>query len=206
MANSPLIFITGGARSGKSSFAELYAEKTLAAKKKGDLYYLATSRPVDDEMKARIKRHQRSRHNSSQQWHTIECPTDLMTATHLFTHGDVVLLDCLTILLTNELFRDGFEDSAWQQQCFQQEVVQTIIDGIQVIQGAGVTLLVVSNEVLNQPLLDQPLVQVYSQLLGELHQQIVSMASEAYMVENGIPLLMKGVPAYEGNYGARYGI
>ncbi|WP_174616003.1 bifunctional adenosylcobinamide kinase/adenosylcobinamide-phosphate guanylyltransferase [Virgibacillus ihumii] len=206
MANSQLIFITGGARSGKSSFAESYATKAIAAKKQGALYYLATSRPTDDEMKERIKRHRQLRQKSGQQWHTIECPNDLLTASHLFRRGDVVLLDCLTILLTNELFRGDFEESAWQQQKFQQEVVQSILDGIRQIQGGEITLLVVSNEVLNHPMHDQPLVQAYSRLLGKLHQQIVDMASEAYMVETGIPILMKGVPADEGNYGARYGI
>src|SRR5699024_11762344 len=101
MEKQQLIFITGGARSGKSSFAESYAVD-LAKKEKRTLYYLATSKKSDDEMVDRIKRHQEDREQSEMHWKTVEIPLQIGKNIASFSPNSVVLLDCLTILLRSE--------------------------------------------------------------------------------------------------------
>src|SRR5690625_1896099 len=106
METGNIIFITGGARSGKSSFAEDYAAAKAQQKAVG-LNYIATSKPSDEEMVQRIKMHQRDRKKSENPWETWEWPFDLHEIVSHFKQSDVILLDCLTVLLSNELFREG---------------------------------------------------------------------------------------------------
>lgn len=203
MENKRLIFITGGARSGKSSFAEQYAASLYARTNNGKLFYIATSKPTDDEMSERISRHQLQRQESELPWETVECPVDLMTVAEHFRQEDIVLLDCLTVLLTNELFREGSREHLLKKKGCQQNVLESILNGIVAIQNRSKMLLVVSNEVLNEPLSNQSLVKIYGRLLGKLHQHIVKKASEAYLVEAGLPILMKGALLDEGDNDSR---
>src|SRR5699024_1416371 len=118
MEKQQLIFIIGGARSGKSSFAESYAVE-LAKKEKRTLYYLATSKKSDDEMVDRIKRHQEDREQSEMHWETVETPLQIGKNVASFSPNSVVLLDCLTILLSNELFHNGFYDEISHKEAIQ---------------------------------------------------------------------------------------
>jgi adenosylcobinamide kinase/adenosylcobinamide-phosphate guanylyltransferase len=181
MEKSALIFIAGGARSGKSTFAERVAAK-LAKKEGGNLHYIATSRPSDEEMQRRIRRHKEQRDGSGFLWKTWECPEDLNAIVPHFGPKDIVLLDCLTILLANELFSDRNNDP----------VTEAILQPIDDLTQCCRALVVVSNEVLNEPLPDDPLMLAYARLLGYLHRELVKRAAAAYLVEMGIPVLMKG--------------
>ena len=87
-----LTLITGGARSGKSAFAESLALR--AADTQGNVTYIATLEPLDDEMRDRIARHQTRRPAS---WRTVEAPRDLATAVRSAPDDATVLLDCLEI-------------------------------------------------------------------------------------------------------------
>src|SRR4051812_43140725 len=96
-----LTFISGGVRSGKSS----YAERLLvvgAAAAKGRLVYIASGRAVDEEMKWRIDRHKLDR--AEEAWLTIEQPVDLEKVLPFIQQNDFVLWDCLTTWLANELY------------------------------------------------------------------------------------------------------
>ncbi len=185
-----LIFITGGARSGKSTFAENYAQM-LAKQKGGSLHYIASSYRTDEEMEKRIRLHEQQRVASGARWTTWECPLSIGKLAPSFRANDIVLLDCLTILLTNELFQDGYEESVWRDEKFQRKVVQSIEMGIDAIVHHVCVLIVVSNEVLNEPFQEHSLIHTYGKLLGFLHQQLVQKASQAYLVEAGVPILMK---------------
>lgn len=192
MEESRLIFITGGARSGKSYFAEKYTAD-LAKNQERKLYYLATANQSDDEMKDRIKRHQLDRKGSGLDWETIECPTRLRSRVNVFPRNSVVLLDCLTILLSNELFENDFYGENLNVEDIQTTVIESITEGIDALVNRVGTLVIVSNEVVYEPIAkDHSLVQIYSEMLGLLHQYVVRNSREAYLVEAGIPLLMKG--------------
>jgi adenosylcobinamide kinase/adenosylcobinamide-phosphate guanylyltransferase len=187
METKKLIFITGGARSGKSSFAEKLAVSE-AEKLGGELHYIATSMAEDEEMAERIARHQRDRLESGAAWKTWECPVDIRKMAIHFSKSDVVLLDCLTVLLSNELFRKHPEKKAPSKET----IYKSIWEGIQSITASAHTLLLVSNEVLTEPLSDNTTVRSYAYLLGKLHQTIVKHADQAYLAEAGTPILMKG--------------
>lgn len=182
-----LIFISGGVRSGKSSFAEKIAVKE-AKETNGFLHYVATGVASDIEMKKRINRHQQERLESKFRWKTWEQPTDISQLTHHFSSKDIILLDCLTTLLNNEFF----VSQGWNEECFQSDVQRKIIEGIQQIKNSCQTIIVVSNEVLSDVWRENDLVFTYSQMIGKLHQRIVDMADYAYIVEAGIPILKKG--------------
>ncbi|KAB2328602.1 bifunctional adenosylcobinamide kinase/adenosylcobinamide-phosphate guanylyltransferase [Cytobacillus depressus] len=188
MAESSIIFISGGVRSGKSSFAEKLAAEE-AQKTGGNLHYIAAGQASDEEMRHRILRHQKDRLNSGLNWRTWEKPTQLKELSGVFNHADIILLDCLTTLLNNEFFS---MDDQWIKRQFQQYVMETIIEGIGDISQKCHRLIVVSNEVLFEPQGNNELVIIYGKMLGLLHQHIVTKAKQAYLVEAGIPILMKG--------------
>lgn len=182
-----MIFITGGVRSGKSTFAEQMAPQR-AKELGGRLHYLATGAPSDEEMSKRIMRHQQKRSESEFMWRTWEQPRHIERLASSFSKKDVVLLDCVTTLLNNELF---FLNQEWEEE-FLREVFERLLDGIGVLQANCAELVLVSNEVLNEPLGTNELVLKYSFMLGNLHQELVKRADRAYLVESGIPILVKG--------------
>ncbi|MGS2779343.1 bifunctional adenosylcobinamide kinase/adenosylcobinamide-phosphate guanylyltransferase [Robertmurraya sp. GLU-23] len=182
-----LIFISGGVRSGKSSFAEKTAME-LTKNTKGNLHYIASGVAFDAEMKDRIHRHQVQRNEGEQQWTTWEEPYFLHNLSTFFQPNDIVLFDCLTNLLNNRLFQT---EERLMDPSFHEEIKKSIIEGILSIQKNCHTLIVVSNEILNEPIYSSDLVLVYAKLLGRLNQQVVSMAKEAVLVEAGVPIYMK---------------
>lgn len=186
METTSITLITGGVRSGKSGFAEKYTEQ-LAQEQDTFLHYIATAARSDAEMAARISRHQQDRKKSKFAWQTWEQTTNIGTLATSFTKKDIVLLDCLTIWLTNELF---FRPKPWNESCVD-ELLCHILTGIKQIGEACHTLVIVSNEVLSGASVYTELLYTYGKLLGKLHQHIVKMATNAYLVESGIPVEMK---------------
>ena len=187
--NSSIIFITGGVRSGKSTFAEKMAEASWKTNESGKLHYLASMQPSDEEMKQRIHVHQEGRLDSGLQWNTWEKPTSIGDLTRHFSSQDVVLLDCLTTWLNNELF---YQEDGWQNQAFIRQLFEKMWSNMMEVSQSVKTFIIVSNEVLNEPISNRDLVFTYHYLLGNLHQRIVREAKEAYLVEAGIPIAMKG--------------
>lgn len=189
MAASPeLIFITGGVRSGKSSFAERMAVE-IANKTGGQLVYLATGVASDSEMKERIFRHKQDRNKMKYHWKTVEQSLNIGAIAEDFSEKDIILLDCVTTLLNNELFSVELD---WNPD-FLEKVKKSIVNGITDLKNRAQTLIVVSNEVLNEPLVGNNLVFTYGRLLGQIHQQLVREADQFFLVESGIPIEMKGV-------------
>ncbi|MCQ6276940.1 bifunctional adenosylcobinamide kinase/adenosylcobinamide-phosphate guanylyltransferase [Bacillus sp. V3B] len=190
MANdSSIIFITGGVRSGKSRFAEKMAMELLSFSSGKQLHYIAAMQASDSEMNLRISRHQEERLQSGYQWKTWEQPISIGELAPFFQQDDIVLLDCLTTWLNNELF---FVEDKWQEDQFRVTLFEKMYQGISAISQKVKCLIIVSNEVLYEPMGNNDLVFSYHQLLGKLHQSIVANAHQAFLVEAGIPVLMKG--------------
>ncbi|MFP7296528.1 bifunctional adenosylcobinamide kinase/adenosylcobinamide-phosphate guanylyltransferase [Neobacillus niacini] len=189
MAAASLIFITGGVRSGKSSFAERMAVE-LAVKNDGSqLTYLATGVASDQEMRERIAKHQSDRMHGKFRWRTVEQSQNIGEIAGLFNKEDIILIDCVTTLLNNELFssNQNWDDSLLSH------VTETIMSGINAIRERAKVLIVVSNEVFYESIAENELVFSYAQILGRIHQQIVKKCDHAFLVEAGIPINMKGV-------------
>ena len=188
MAAASLIFISGGVRSGKSNFAEKIALK-LANENAGQLNYLATGVASDPEMRERITKHQRDREGGKFHWRTIEQSQNIGESADFFNKEDIILLDCVTTLLNNELF--SFNQK-WDES-FLAHVMETIMTGIIAIRERAKILIVVSNEVFNESMTENNLVFSYGRILGKIHQQLVKEANQAFLVEAGLAINMKGV-------------
>jgi len=184
--SSKIIFITGGARSGKSSFA-----LNEASKIKGQKAYIATAEALDSEMKKRIERHKKGRGND---WDTFEEPIKI--ADLIKTVGDkykVVLVDCLTLWLSNILTRA--QNTEHRTQIIEDNI-QRLIDVSKDFSvcslGSGFcNLYVVSNEVGMGIVPDNKLAREFRDWAGFLNQKIAETADEVYLVTAGIPMRIK---------------
>ncbi|MEK5079824.1 bifunctional adenosylcobinamide kinase/adenosylcobinamide-phosphate guanylyltransferase [Solibacillus sp. FSL W7-1436] len=172
-----MIFITGGVRSGKSAFAEKYARQ-LGEKK--TLYYVATGVSFDDEMKKRIIRHQQDRETQNINWNTVEMQVKVPVAIGQLSNEAVVLFECVTTWLSNVLY-------TYEQKNENSEFIDNCIESLQkqllTWRKQGATIIVVSNEVLDELPSQYDEVNLYRKLLGELHQWIVQNSDEAYEVQ-----------------------
>jgi len=181
MHRGKLIFITGGARSGKSDFAEKMANslgKSVA--------YLATGQPLDDEMKIRIKKHKDRRRNN---WKTFEEPIKIKELINrLGLEKEVILIDCLTLLTSNLLLRkeNKVEDSKWQE-----EILSEIKKLAEISYKVPAQVIIVSNEVGMGVVPDNTLGRVYRDILGRANSIIAKKADEVFMMVSGIPLKIK---------------
>ena len=185
----PLIFITGGVRSGKSHFAEKAAvthyQTTL--KQAQRLIYIASGVALDHEMEKRIVRHQADRRAQNIEWLTIEAPYDIANTLHKLTDGDVVLWDCVTTWLTNA-FYEGFDSGTpcvEQPGCLEQKL-EVLKKAVETLLKKRVTFFIVSNELFDEPPYSSEEVELYRQMLGNLHQWFVSIADEAYEINYGV--------------------
>ncbi|WP_108670985.1 bifunctional adenosylcobinamide kinase/adenosylcobinamide-phosphate guanylyltransferase [Peribacillus acanthi] len=187
-----LIFISGGVRSGKSTYAENLLTSSLP---NGDNpHYIATSINTDGEMASRINKHQQDREHSGYQWITWEKSRDIHELTDHIPGKSYVLLDCMTTWLNNELFGEVFDGSDdWMKKSFQKEKMDHILYGITSLKQHCSKVIVVSNEVSYEPLIDEGPVFQYVKVMGKLHQEIVGLSDQAYLIEQGLPILMKGM-------------
>jgi len=172
-------FIIGGARSGKSSFALNLAEGARGgdaispAMKK---VYIATAQALDNEMKERIERHKKER---SAEWATIEEPLNISEMIkEVHKKYDVILLDCLTLWLSNLMLNNKDIEKEVDALC---KLLPTV----------DCSLFTVSNEVGMGIVPDNELSRKFRDLAGLLNQKIAGIADEVYLVTAGIPLKIK---------------
>lgn len=190
MVSGKLIFISGGVRSGKSAYAEkLLVEEHEAVG--GRLVYIASGTATDSEMQERIQRHQADR--AAFNWTTIEQPTDLEAVLLSIQQGDLVLWDCLTTWLANELYVGWEIDTPCitQPNCMERKVA-ALYQTIEAIVAKVGQLVIVSNEVLDDLSPVDVETETYRKWLGEIHQNIVAMAYTAIEMESGMPMFWKG--------------
>jgi len=178
-----LILILGGARSGKSRLAE-----QLARQSGRPVVYLATATPGDDEMRQRIGVH---RANRPQTWNTIEEPIDLPAALDQTAPGDLVLLDCLTLWVSN-LLLDGPSDEP--PAVASGRIVEYSERFIAVLQGRDISMIAVSNEVGMGIVPSYETGRTYRDALGQVNQMLADKADSVYLMVAGLPLPLKDEP------------
>ena len=163
--------ILGGARSGKSRFAE-----QLICSMPPPLFYVATAEPRDLEMTERIERHKMRR---GPDWQTLEVPLDLNeTLKRLDKAGAVILVDCLTLWLAN-LMAAG---------CDIGKSLGSLCGTLSEVQGH---IVLVSNEVGQGIVPDNELARQFRDFAGHMHQDIAAVAQLVVMVIAGLPLTLK---------------
>jgi len=177
-----MIFVTGGARSGKSTFAQQLGENLP-----GKRLFVATAEAFDGEMEQRIRKHREQR---GDRWDTREEPVDigeiLRSVRGVY---ETVLVDCLTVWMSNLMCRCGDGD---EPGVASDEAVSRIVDdfflGLEGFQG---TVIVVSNEVGMGIVPDNKLARDYRDRLGFLNQRAAREADEVYLLCSGIPVKIK---------------
>jgi adenosylcobinamide kinase/adenosylcobinamide-phosphate guanylyltransferase len=167
-----VIYVTGGARSGKSSYAlklaEPYERRT----------FLATAEAFDDEMRARIGRHRDERGTA---FTTVEEPLFIDRAISQLPEGGVVLLDCLTVWLGNLMHYLGDEAAI-------NDRIDALLD---VLKAPSSDIILVSNEVGLGIVPENAMARSFRDLAGTLNRRVAECSTQAYLLCSGLPLVLK---------------
>ena len=185
-AQGRLILVTGGARSGKSRYALERAIALSRGTEESRVLFVATAEASDDEMRARILRHQRERPRN---WTTLEAPQD--TAQRLAVHPDpceILVLDCLTLLVSNMLLESPELSPAEIEARVDTEISRLC----SVACSRATTAILVTNEVGMgvHPL--SALGRLFQNVAGRANQRVASLADEVILMVCGIPVPIKG--------------
>lgn len=186
---SGLTLITGGARAGKTSLA-----LQLARGHPGEVVYIATAEPRDDEMATRIARHRAERPPA---WRTVEAPLDPGAAFAGLHPGTLVLLDCLTLWVSN-LLLTGLPSEDWPAAAGEAEMARTLAEVTRfadALAGRGLPGIVVSNEVGLGIVPADPLSRLYRDTLGRANQALAARAAQVYLAVSGLALELRGAGA-----------
>lgn len=175
-----ILFVTGGARSGKSRFAE-----RLAAEAGAPVTYLATLEPLDEEMERRIARHRADRPD---EWTTVEEPRNLEAALVAIAPGDTVLLDCVSLWVSNRLLELGEEPSIAAIEELEASLDAELAALLTLAQERDGRLILVTNEVGSSVVPPTVLGRAYRDLLGRANQRAAGAASRAWLLVAGRPL------------------
>lgn len=166
-----ILFVIGGARSGKSRYAQLRAEATG-----GKRLFVATGQAFDEEMRDRIARHRAER---GADWETLEAPLDIAAVIRTRAAPDTVLLiDCLTLWTSNLLLAE-------------RDIPAATADLVAALAKAGGPVILVANEVGLGIVPDNALARRFRDAAGTVNQQIAAIAGEVQLLAAGLPLALK---------------
>lgn len=169
---SPKILVTGGARSGKSAFAEQRVKQMGA-----QAVYIATAQALDTEMEARIAAHRKQRGDG---WQLIEAPQDLVPALRSTDgQGAPRLVDCLTLWLSNLMLAEQDWEGALEGLC---AALPGLLDPV----------VFVTNEVGAGIVPENKLARQYRDAAGLMNQRVAAACAEVWLVASGCPLQIKG--------------
>lgn len=167
----PLTVVIGGARSGKSSYAERLLFATARPRR-----YIATAEAWDDEMRARIAQHQQDRGTD---WTTVEAPLDLAPALAAASRDEAVLIDCATLWLTNHVLADHDLGDETDRL-------------IAALAACPAPVVIVTNEVGWGIVPENALARRFRDAQGRLNQRLAAEAALVVTVIAGLPLVLKG--------------
>ncbi len=176
-----IILVTGGSRSGKSAYAQGLAEALGAPR-----VYIATAPVLDEEMKARVKKHREAREAS--QWRTIEETLDLAGVLRAAKESRAVLVDCLTLWVNNLLFEAGKRKEDLTEEAVA-EKCRAVLDACAGLAG---TVIFVTNEVGMGIVPGHPLSRRFRDLAGRCNQIMADRADAVTFMVSGQPLQLKG--------------
>ena len=172
-----ITFILGGAKSGKTKFALNYAERLKGFK---NYYYLATAEAFDDEMREKIKKHQKERPPF---WQLIEEPVNIsFHLKNLAKSFSIILLDCLTMWVSNLIYYE--KDLFKEFKCF--------LEILHLYQGNDIDwLIIVSNEVGLGLVPENKLAREFREIIGSFNQEIAKISDEVYFIIAGLSISLK---------------
>lgn len=169
-----VVFVTGGARSGKSRFAQSRAELW-----EGPLLYIATAEVLDEEMGERVRKHRADR---GERWETREEPLDwASTLSAAETYGGA-LLDCLTLWTSNLMGAHGQDEGQIRQ------VVDAALESLTRFSGR---ICIVTNEVGSGIVPENPLARRFRDVAGWVNQEFACRSTEAFLLASGLPVRLR---------------
>lgn len=183
-----IIYITGGVRSGKSSYAE---EIVIESKK--ERVYVATSIVFDEEMEDRVKKHKKQRGDN---WITIEEYKNIPKYLEQYKKDKkIVLIDCLTNLISNCMIID--KDIDWDNISMEEvnfienEIKKYIEDILKFIKESSLDMVIVSNEIGFGVVPPYALGRIFRDICGRMNQLVAKNSDEAYLVVSGLKIKLK---------------
>lgn len=182
---STIILCSGGARSGKSEFAE-----QLALSLKGRKAYVATGQALDDEMKDRIKKHQLRR---GKEWITFEIPLHLhKNWEEIKNVSDVILIDCLTMFTSNHVFANGDINTQEDANRIESIILKELRLLLQEINNSNdKTVIFVTNEIGLGIVPENKLARYFRDITGRVNREVASTANKMYLTISGITIELK---------------
>jgi adenosylcobinamide kinase/adenosylcobinamide-phosphate guanylyltransferase len=177
-----LILVLGGSRSGKSEYAEKIAVDTNKR-----VAYIATAAICDEEMAARVRLHRERRPGN---WVTVEEETDIPGVLAKYGQGDVLLLDCAAVWITNLLLKQQHSDLEADAIKKEQHILEQVARISEAV-GKGADLIVVSSEVGLGLIPEYPLGRLFRDLVGKANQLLASKADSVFLLVAGIPMEIK---------------
>ena len=182
---STIILCSGGARSGKSEFAE-----QLALSLKGRKAYVATGQAFDDEMKDRIKKHQLLR---GKEWITFEIPLYLHKNWEQIKNvSDVILIDCLTMFTSNHVFAHGNINTQEDSNRIESIILEELRQLLQEINNSNdKTVIFVTNEIGLGIVPENKLARYFRDITGRVNREVASAANKMYLTISGVTIELK---------------
>ena len=182
---STIILCSGGARSGKSEFAE-----QLALSLKGRKAYVATGQAFDDEMKDRIKKHQLRR---GKEWITFEIPLHLHKNWEQIKNvSDVILIDCLTMFTSNHVFAHGDINTQEDSNRIESIILEELRLLLQDISNSNdKTVIFVTNEIGLGIVPENKLARYFRDITGRVNREVASAANKMYLTISGVTIELK---------------
>ncbi|MDY5881973.1 MAG: bifunctional adenosylcobinamide kinase/adenosylcobinamide-phosphate guanylyltransferase [Roseburia sp.] len=193
-----MVLVTGGSGSGKSAYAE---ETVLRLAKEKTRYYIATMQVFDDEGEKKIKRHQKLR--AGKGFQTIEQPMHIGQAADKIKKDSVVLIECMSNLVANEMFSPVEEEAAtstyegdnlqensgFKANC--NRVMQEVVSGIDKIRENCEHLVIVTNNVFEDGIRYDDSTMAYMKVLGAINEKLAAESNQVIEVVAGIPIMGK---------------
>lgn len=185
---SKIILVTGGARSGKSRYAE-----DLCRAQNNAVAYIATSIPFDKDFKERVKKHQEMRPS---EWATFEVYEDIYKVIpEIASRHETVILDCVTLMINNLMFKENLDYdklTALEIDTLEANIKEQFIKLIESIKKTDLYFVLVTNEIGLAPVAANRLTRIYTDIIGRINQLIAQSSDEVYLVVSGIPMKIKG--------------
>ena len=183
-----IILVTGGARSGKSRYAE-----ELCKNAGKEICYIATAKSIDSDMEDRIKKHKASR---PAEWSTIEKYSGFehLSDSELFKTCDTFILDCVTIMITNIMFdKDTDYDTCSNDvlDAVERDILYEFTKLVNLMKASAKNLIMVTNEVGNGLVPAYRLGSIFRDIAGRTNQFLASQSDEVYMTVCGLPQKLK---------------
>lgn len=181
---SKIILVTGGSRSGKSSFGEKLLNNN------DNVLYIATSIITDDEMKERVAIHKKRR---NKKWKTFEGYKDLHNIIKE-SECDHIMLECITTMITNLIF-DQYTDfdnlSREEIDSLEESITIELKKIISTVREFNKEIVIITNEVGFGLVSQYKLGRIFTDISGRLNQLLGQLSDEAYLVVSGLPLKLK---------------